>query len=106
MSSSKLELLSCNLENDDSDKVFLESFPPVPVQVIAQLAIVVHFAPAIPPPLTSGHIDQEIAVILIVMHARVVTIVRARSRWEAVDHALRRKGHMCADPRLVAIELL
>lgn len=106
VSRSKLQLLARDLENDDSDKVLLETFPPVPVQVVTQLAIVVHLAPAIPSPLTSSHVDQEIAVVLIVVHACVVPIVRASTGWEAVDHALRRKGNMCTDPRLVAIQLL
>src|SRR2546429_3988773 len=64
-------------------------FPQRPIEFIAELSVTVDFAPAIPPPLTAGHIYGEIPVLLLIVKSRVNSTVRASSGRKATDFALR-----------------
>jgi len=103
-SPSKPDLLSRDFEPDNRDQILLEPFPPCPVEIVTQLAVVVHLAPAIAAPLTASHINHKIPVLLIVVDAGVVAIVRAGSGGEAVDFPLRDERRVWPNPWLVDIE--
>lgn len=102
----QLDLAAGELEPDHGDQVLLEEFPGVAVEVIAQLAEVVHFAPAVSSPFASGHVDNKVSVLLVVVNALIVAIVGASPVRETVDHPLRNECRMLPDPRLRLVELL
>lgn len=103
---SELDLLAGDLFPDDGNKILLEAFPRIAVQIIAELAIVVHLTPAIATPFAAGHVDEEVSVLLVVVNTSVVSVLGASARRESVDHALREEGRVFADPWLRFVELL
>jgi hypothetical protein len=103
-SSSQPDLLACKLEPDYSHEFFLEQLPRVAIEKVAQLAVVVHFAPAITTPLATCHVDDEISVVFIVVYPRVIAVFRTSSRRKAVNLPLRDERGMRSDPWLIDIE--
>lgn len=65
----------------------------------------VHLAPAVAAPLAPGHVDHEVALVLLVVDA-AVGAVAAGARRERVDAALRDECHARPDPGLVGVEVL
>lgn len=65
-----------------------------------------HLAPAISPPLAPRHIDDEVAILLVIEDALVTGGVRAGTGGERVDHALRNERRPRADPGLVGVQVL
>ena len=84
----------------------LEFLPGVAVERVAQLAIVVHFAPAISSPFASSHVDDKVAIALSVVDVGIFAVVATGARWEAVDLPLVYECEVCPDPRLVGINVL
>lgn len=64
-----------------------------------------HLPPAVSPPLAAGHIDHEVAILLIVEDPWVVRGVRACAGGEGVDHPLRDECSSSADPGLICVEV-
>ena len=85
------DTLASEVEPNDSNKVFLETLPRVSVEPVAELPVVVHFAPAVTTPFAAGHVHNEVAVLLVVVVPGVVLTgaVTARRWRKAVDLALR-----------------
>lgn len=83
--------LAGEVEPDDSNKVFLETFPRVSVEPVAELPVVVHFTPAVTAPFAAGHVHNEITVLLVVVvPGMILTGAVTTRRWgKAVDLALR-----------------
>lgn len=106
MSALELDLLAGKLEPDPAKEVLLEAFPQRPVEIIAQLAEVVHLAPTVAAPFATGHVDQEIPIFLVVVDARISALFGASACRETVDHALREEGRALADPGLRNVKLL
>lgn len=104
--SSELDLLTGELEPDGAEEVLLETLPPGSIEVVAQLTVVVHLSPAVTTPLTAGHVDHKVSVLLVVVDARVRALVGTGARREAVDHALREESSVLADPRKGNVQLL
>ena len=80
-----------------------ELLPARPVQLVAQLAEIIHLAPAIAAPLAAGHVDDEIAVSLFVVDPRILAIVATSAFWEAVDLSLLDEGGVASDPGLMGV---
>lgn len=68
----------------------------------------IHLTPTIASPFAASHIDYEVAILFVVVYPGVVqaSVVRARSRGETVDHALRQEASMLSNPRLCLVQLL
>ena len=99
-----LDLLSvlCAAKNiSDPVSKFL---PRRPVQIIAELAIVVHLTPAIPTPLAASHVDEKIAIVGVIVELCVV--LPARTGRERVDFALMQERRVRSYPRLAVIQVL
>ncbi len=90
---------------NDGDKVLLEQLPGVAVEPVAELTVVVHFAPAVTAPFTASHVDHEVTVRLVVVETRQVGTgaVAAGSGREAVNHALRQEASVLTDPRVALV---
>lgn len=99
----ELDLLPRQLEPDNCHKILLETFPQRAVEIVAQLPIVVHFSPAVPSPLTSGHIHQEVTILLIIVNIRVVTVLRTCTWRERVDLPLRDESRVRSNPGLMYV---
>jgi len=54
----------------------LELLPQTAVQPVAQLAEVVHLAPAVATPFAAGHVDEEVPLALLVVHALDAALLR------------------------------
>lgn len=80
--------------------------PPAAVQLLAELPVVRHLAPAVPPPLASGHVDDKVAVFLVVENAWVIGGVCTCAGRERVDHSLRDEGCSSTDPGLIGVQVL
>ena len=104
----EVDLDARDLVDEWRDEILLEPFPGVPVEVVAELAVVVHLAPAVTAPLTAGHVNEKVAVSLVVVEARVegLLLVRAGTRGETVDESLRHEARMAPDPGLGLVQLL
>lgn len=102
----KMDLLARQLEPGGAQQILLKPLPQGPVQVVAELAVVVHLAPTIATPFAAGHIHEEVAVVLVVVEASVVAVLGASALRETVDHALGQEAHVLADPGLCRVELL
>ena len=86
-------------------QAILELLPPRSVQLVAQLAIVVHFTPTVSSPFTSGHVDHKIPVLFLVVESRIFAILTAGPGGEAVNHPLLNECSVRADPGLVGIQM-
>lgn len=104
MQTSYPDLLTCNLEPDHRHYFLLEQLPPCTIEVVAQLAVVVHLPPTISSPFATCHVDHEVAILLIVVNACIISVVRACSWREAVDLALFNESHVWPNPWLVGVE--
>ena len=102
--SSKLDFLASELEPNDSHEVLLEALPPRAIEIVAQLAIVVHLAPAVPSPLTASHIDEEIPFFLIIMDIRIVSILATSTRRERIYFSLGDECCVLPDPGVRDVE--
>lgn len=102
----------------------LELLPQTAIQPVTKLAEIVHLTPAIASPLATRHIDEEVALALLVMHtldAALLRFVRGLERSasasgeaavvaasalrESVDAALRDESSVGADPGLVGVDV-
>jgi hypothetical protein len=88
-----------------ADAVF-ELLPWVSVEPVAELAVVVHLSPAVTAPFASCHVDHEVTVLLLVVDIGIVTLVSARTGWEAHNLALIDERNVWANPWLVLIHVL
>src|SRR4051812_45834103 len=91
-------LLPRDFEPYHSDYLLLKQLPPRPVEIVAQLAIIVHLPPAVTAPFATCHVHDEIAIYLIIMYSSIVPIIRTGSRWKTVDFSLLNEGGMWSDP--------
>lgn len=101
----QLDLLAREFEPDHGNQVFLKPFPGVSVEVVAEFTEVVHLAPTVPAPFAARHVDHKVAIILVVVDARVHSVIRAGPVGEAVDLPLREERGVLANPRLSRVEL-
>ena len=85
-------------------KLLLKQFPGISIQEIAQLPIVIHLAPAITSPLTTGHVHHEIMVLLVIMNFLISSLIAASSGGETVDFALGDECGMGTYPWLVDVQ--
>lgn len=88
-----------------TDAVF-ELLPRVAVQAVTELAVVVHLGPTIATPLTPSHVDQEVAILLLIVNANIVAAIATCAGRKAVDLALLEKSDMRSNPRLVLVHIL
>lgn len=88
--SSQLDLLAGELEPDDRNEILLKAFPRVSVEPVTELAVIVHLAPTVSAPFAPCHVDQEIALVLLIVDMLILgtAVGVASSRWETVDLAL------------------
>jgi hypothetical protein len=92
-------------------EIITNSLPPSTIHPIAQLAVLVHFGPAVAAPLAARHIDHEIAIRLLVVDLRVhallalFSILRTGAGREGVEAALLDERDVGPDPWLVGVEV-
>jgi hypothetical protein len=85
---------------------------PPAIHPVAQLAILVHLRPAVPPPLTARHINHEVAIHLLIVDLGIdplvtlLAILSAGAGREGVDSSLLNEGDVGADPGLIGVEVL
>jgi len=92
--------LACDFEPDDRDDLLFEQLPVVAIQQIAQLSVVVHLAPAVAAPLAASHVDEKIALFLVVVDSGVDAVGFTGIRWEGIDLTLLNEGGVRPDPWL------
>jgi hypothetical protein len=98
------DLLARELEPNDSNQILLEALPPRAIKIVAQLAIIVHLAPAIASPFAASHVHQEISFLLIIMDIRIVSIIAASAGREGVYFSLRDECRVWPDPGVRGVE--
>ena len=76
-----------------------------PVQFIREFAIIVHLGPAIPAPLTPGHVDHEISIFFLVMDIHIRAIISTGTGRKGVYHSLRDEREVGTDPGLGGVEV-
>lgn len=82
-----------------------QPLPPWPIEVLRERLVALHLAIAVPAPFAPRHVDNEIAIGLVVEDPRVALLLCAGAWREGVDHALRHEVHGRADPGLGGVEV-
>lgn len=84
----------------------LELLPRITVQAVAELAITVHFRPAVPTPFAARHIDQKVPIFLRIVYVGIVALLPTGSRRETHNLPLLDERNVGPDPRLILVHVL
>ena len=83
----------------------LKFLPWRPVELVTELPIVVHLAPAISSPFTPCHIDDKVPIFLGVVDVGIRPVFATSPRRKAIDLPLRNERRMRSDPRVIDIKV-